>query len=211
MARVKTVDLIYLNEAAKALKQNIFQYLKDGNIIIGCDNIDSYTIFTKLDENLFYNPEMDGFIINSRELSAFIKTISLETDFELEINDNTSFIIHSMTGTLVFHVGNINLVYPKIKNIDIISNLPIMCNEEQVNEALAEVFALRKGDGAIYYKHHGKYFMTLFSGLFNVSKTDKVFLTLFDYSIINPYVFIAKFTIHKKKFAVNVFIGYRYV
>lgn len=211
MGQIKTADLIYLNEAAKALKQNNFQYLSHGNVIIGYDNLDSYTTYVKLDENMFYVPELNGCVVSSRELSAFIKSICLETEFELKWNSNNSLAIASMTGLLVFRIENIHLGYTKFTNTELINNLPVLCPEEQVNETLANAFALRKADGAIYYKHHGKYFMTLFSGLMNVSKTDKVYLTLFDYRSINQYVFVARFVIHKKKFKVNVFIGYRYV
>lgn len=208
MGQIKTVDLIYLNEAAKALKQNNFQYLSNGNVIIGYDNLDSYTTYVKLDENIFYMPELNGCVLSARELSAFIKTICLETEFDLKWNNNKSFVIASMAGLLVFHIENIHLGYSKFTNAEMIDRLPVLCSEEQVNETLANAFALRKSDGAIYYKHHGKYFMTLFSGLMNVSKTDKVYLTLFDYQ---PYIFVARFVIRKKKFKVNVYIGYRYV
>jgi hypothetical protein len=91
------------------------------------------------------------------------------------------------------------------------ATLPILCEQEKVNEALEEVFALRRTDGAIYYKHHGKFFMTLFSGLLPVVKSDEVFLTIRDFSMASPNVFIAEFCIKKKKFTVNVIIGYRYV
>ena len=63
---IKTVELLHLNEAAKALKQKnfIITLNNDTTIIFGIDNIDSCIKFTKLDNNLFYNLTLKNIIIN---------------------------------------------------------------------------------------------------------------------------------------------------
>ena len=69
-----TAELVYINEAAKALKQKDFMII--GNIMIGLDNIQNILTYIALDGNFITN-YIEGAIINARALSAFIKSLSV--------------------------------------------------------------------------------------------------------------------------------------
>lgn len=209
---IKTNELIYLNEAAKALKSKTFQILN--NVIIGINNIDSYITFVELDTDVFYNLSINNLIINSRDLSAFIKTIMLESEFELE-ECNDRYTIHTMNGELklisrfdIKDSYNINsydrLRYAKY-NIDMRTPLS---NEKLINDNIQDLFNLRKDDGCIYYIHEGKYFMTLFSGILPINKSDKVYLTIYP---SDNNTFIARFRVNKKRFNVFIYLAYLFL
>jgi hypothetical protein len=66
-----TSELVYINEAAKALKQK--EFILIDNAMIGLDNIQSIVTYVLLDNNFFIN-HLNGVIINQRALSAFVKS-----------------------------------------------------------------------------------------------------------------------------------------
>ena len=203
---IKTAELLHLNEAAKAIKQKTFQIV-NYNTIVGLDNIDSCIKYTILDSS-FYNEILNNAIINSRELSAFIKTITLEFEFEVYMLDYNILSISSVSSTLNFIINKQTLINPEQKLINTINFCkcitPIV-NEECITDNISTLFTLRKGDGCIYYKHHNKYFITLFSGLLPINKSDKIYLTIYQN---NNNSFLSIFRINKKKFNVFVCILY---
>lgn len=196
---IKTSDLIYLNEAAKALKKKRFMIY--GNNIVACDNL-SYLSYVTLDTNIFYNPALFRLIVETRELSAFVKTITTESEFMLRTVSN-GYVINTITGELLFSFSNIdvgNLFKPKTE---------ILCEEECINDKIHEIFGVRRNDGSFHYIHHNEYFMTLFYGILPLSKADKIYLTIRKGYTNNS--FIADFKVSKKKFDVNVMIAYLYI
>lgn len=205
---ITTTELIYLNEAAKALKQKSFQIYN--NYIVGLDNIDSYIIYTTLDCNMFYKPSLSGAIINTKELSAFVKSITTESEFSLEDSNKDGIItLSTMNAVLVIDnranmrfgesVPNVMNTVENIRMQDVLS--PYRC----VNNELEKIFEYHKQDGCMYYIHDNKFFITLFAGLLPLNKADSIYLTIYEDTDTS---FIAEFKICKKKFAVYVYIAY---
>lgn len=211
---IKTSELLYLQEASKALKQKNFQIIN--SCIMGIDN-DAVVCYLDLDVNQFpvYSP-IDGFVINTRELSAFIKTIMLESEFILEPAEFNSLKISTMNGIMYFRELPFELKNKMLANKlysvkQMIHNFPLGCisREAEVTSKISELFSLKKDDGCIYYKHQDKYFMTLFSGLLPINKSDKVFISIFSGNTTT--VFNAVFRVAKKKFNIYICIAYLYI
>lgn len=208
MRKISTVQLLYLNEAAKALKQKNFQIFSD--YIVGIDNISSYIIYTPLDRQIMYDIPINGAIVNARDLSAFVKTITIESEFNIEEpNKDGILVISTMNATLIFE-NRINMRFNNIAEniIDTVERIrmqnvlsPCVC----VNTELENLFNLHKQDGCMYYIHDNRYFITLFAGLLPLNKSDKIYLTIYEDSDTS---FITEFKICKKKFAVYVYIAY---
>lgn len=209
---VKTSELIYLNEVSKALKQKDFQII--GNSLIGIDNIQNCIYYVEMDTNSFSNIYLNKLIINTRELSAFIKTIMLESEFILEPAEYNSFKICTLNGIMYFRTRFNAIINPMLSDQRIYMakydiNLRYQLSKEvQINDEINALFSLKKNDGCIYYNHQNKYFITLFSGLLPINKSDKVYLTIYPNT---PETFIAKFRINKKKFNVYIYIAYLYI
>lgn len=207
---IKTSELIYLNDAAKALKQKDFQIIN--NIIIGINNINNYIIYTELDSNMIYNNSLNGLIINAKELSSFVKTITVESEFNLEPSFNNTLIIKSLTGELVFHSKyDIRIDCDPLYRLSLIRDINCrtsLSEEAYINDKIEQFFLLHKDDGCFYYIHDNKYFITLFSGLLPVNKADKVYLSIYP---SNDKSFIAKFRVNKKKFDVFIYLAYLYI
>ena len=205
---ITTTELIYLNEAAKALKQKSFQIYN--NYIVGLDNIDSYIIYTTLDCNMFYKPSLSGAIINAKELSAFVKSITTESEFSLEDSNKDGIITLSTINDALIIDNRINMRFGKsVPNvIDTVSRIrmqDVLSPYRCVNAELEKIFACHKQDGCIYYIHDNKFFITLFAGLLPLNKADSIYLTIYEDT---DNSFIAEFKISKKKFAVYVYIAY---
>lgn len=201
---IKTVDLIEISNAAKALKQKEF-LLKDC-ILYGVDNIQNYLIHTN---NLFdkLNTEINNVIINTRELSAFIKAITTEEQFEL-INDINGYFIKTDYGDCILRfIVNINynnMIANKIIKMSMINFNDI----GDVTNDLGRVFEMKKADGVYYYNkiiNNISYFMTLFSGLLPLNKADKISLSIADSDLST---FISKFTVLKKKYSIVIYLAY---
>lgn len=209
---IKTVELLHLNEAAKALKQKnfIITLNNDTTIIFGIDNIDSCIKFTKLDNNLFYNLALKDIIINTRNLSAFIKNITIESEFEIKQKSNGILYISSIAGAELefiydkyIELISLNKAYSILNYCDI--NLPTVA-EENVTDKLINLFSLHKEDGCVYYKHNDRYYITLFYGLLPLNKADKISLSI--YYKDTSKTFIAKFKVIKKHFTINIYLNY---
>lgn len=206
---IKTIELLHLNEAAKALKQKDFQIV-NYNFIIGLDNIDTCIKYTILDSNIFYNQALEGMIVNTRELSAFVKNITIESEFKITqfaSGYNTMWNINSNSGAqLFFRRGSSNII--NFNEEKILRGKSLLVDEIYINDDIQQVFSLRKNDGCFYYKFQNKYFITLFSGILPLNKADKVYLSIYSN---NSTSFIAKFRIKKKKFDVYIYITYLYI
>ena len=201
--QLKTIDLVAISEAAKALKQKDFIYY-NGNLY-GLDNIEGYLIY--MDISNYISPEffnLNGIAFNARELSAFMKTILSEEEFDITFINGVCVINTMMDGilTIKYLPRFINTINNKIKVLSYQSTIPM-----DVTDNLLPLFSMKKTDGCFYYKpliNNQKLFITLFPGLLPLNKSDKILLSvaLFDIS------FIAYFTVIKKKFKVNIVVYY---
>ena len=189
---IKTVDLITINEASKALKQKDFIYC-DG-CIYGIDNINGYMTYTYILDKLHdkYN-NFNGFIFNARELSAFIKSISTEEDFNI-----------------IFNIENIAKILSLNDELYIGPMAKLATEKLEITNNIRGLYDLKKTDGCYYYKpiiNNTRYFITLFYGLLPLNKADRVFLSIYDPDYLSNN-FIAFFTVAKKKFEVNTILCY---
>ena len=211
---MKASELIYLNDAAKALKQKNF--IIKNNTIVGADNT-AFLIYTTLDPCYFYPQEfICNMQINSRELSAFVKDIQLMQDFKFHSNMNGleiyngSKILNFINKQQTFDNIAIDTNIKFVKTIQSNSDICNMCiePEENVTEELSFLFALKKDSGCSNYVYKNKYYMTLFSGILPLNKSDKIYLSIYSNNSVS---FNALFRVEKKKFNVIVCIAYLYI
>ena len=201
--KLTTSELVYINEAAKALKQK--EFILIDNIMIGIDNIQNIITYIQLDNNFFIN-HLSGAIIKQRELSAFIKSLSIESDFEFDSINNTIRTISGGELTITFNRSIAELACNKFKyamSLDGVTQVVI--NETEIDDIMIQTQSMKSGDGAIGINYNG-YYMTLFPSLIPTTKSDKLFV-----SILQPHLFhtfIAKFIIRKKKFNITTFVNY---
>lgn len=199
-----TAELVYINEAAKALKQKDFMII--GNIMIGLDNIQNILSYISLDSNFITN-YIEGAIINARALSAFIKSLSLESDFKF---DYDNCIIRTISGgelCISFDNRLLDLVKNKYAygmNIDKTNKIAI--SENQIDDIAKHIQTMNKADGGSGVNYNG-YYMVLFPSILPMNKSDKMYVTIFDFGI-GYNTFIAKFRINKKKFDIITYIHY---
>lgn len=212
MLIIKTVELLHINEAAKALKQKEFQIFDQ--FIIGVDN--SATMqYVQLDSSIFVNNHrFENIVINARELSAFIKTITLESEFILIPHLDQGFTTHTRAGgSLLFKKSFLTNMYCA-SSMDTFYRVQSMmqynpCQPEiEITDNISQLFLMKKGDGSIRYNHLNRYMITLFSGLLPINKSDKVYLSIYHNS---DCAFNALFRIKKKKFDVIICIAYLYI
>lgn len=208
---IKTSELLHINEAAKALKQKEFQIFDQ--FIIGIDTLATMQ-YVQLDSNVFINNHrFDNTVLSTRELSAFIKTITLESEFELEYYEDKGFVIKSMNGELWFKKSFLTNIYCD-NSINTFYKVQFMIQhgavqpEMDITNDLSQLFSMKKGDGSIRYNHLGRYMITLFSGLLPLNKSDKVFLSIYPNS---THAFNALFRVKKKKFDVFICVAYLFI
>ena len=114
--KILTIDLVALSDAAKALKQKNFIVYKD--YLFGTDNAGYITCCNKSDNSLLFN--YDGLIFNTRDLSAFIKTIATETEFDIDFDYNNECILKSfMDGIMTIKYDNrlLNMIINKYNSL----------------------------------------------------------------------------------------------
>lgn len=199
-------DLVYINEAAKCLKHRFVAVRR--HEIIGVDNIKDYISFTPINVSMLSNKgDWPEFILDTRELSAFIKTITVESEFEV-IEASPRYI--STTAAKLFLNTDarmlimVNIQYSNVVQLRTCGNRTI--RKRNIDTDLEQVKAMRKTDGEIHM-YFDKYFVTLFSGLLPMAKADHVFLTIYD-NFPKDTTFVVEFEVRKKKFSTFVFIAY---
>lgn len=196
--KVTTCDLVNINNAAKTIKQRNFIIMN--HRLYGIDNLAYRFIYSDSVELNFEFP--NGVIINTRKLSAFLKTITTETEFIIKNNPNGSMEINTIADTLEMFFDN--SIYVFLSNKLNAINSYNFIEHGDVSEELERLFSMKKDDGALHYIHnstnpsslYSRYFMIIFSGIFPIAKSDKISLSICDTSQTS---FTAKFTIHKKK------------
>lgn len=197
--KLTTAELVYINEAGKALKQKDFMIID--RYLIGLDNILNILSYVTLDASFIPNI-INGMIINQRELSAFIKTIALESEFDY--NDQNTVLTTMADGALLIKYDNkiADVVYHKFKLRSYFDSIEI--NEEEINDIMLKLQAMNKADGALNITHNG-YFMTIFPSVLPSNKSDKMFIKIYDYG---TEIFTARFRVRKKKFNVITYMSY---
>lgn len=206
---ITTAEILYLNDAAKALKQKNFRIIDD--CLVGIDN-EAIVSYTRLNPEMISIPFcLNGFIINAKELSAFAKDIAVESSFEIQ-NDSTGQYINTVKCRLNFSLPAFNYKSVILNNLSNIKNMqrnitPLE-QECDITSELIDLFSLKKDSGCIYYPYKNKYFMTLFYGILPLNKSDKIFVTIYNN---NSESFISIFKVRKKKFEVYVCVLYLYL
>lgn len=205
---VPTVDIIYLNEAVKALKQK--KVAVYGNCIIGLDNIAQYVCYTMLDLNMIGHWILTvNAVVTAADLNSFVSAIQTESSFLYDIDnpygnlwtatkdgkDYQVAFVHDKN-VIDFAITRVNNCHYQFGNQD-----NFMKN---IDDEIQKLRDMKRADGTFYLVHNG-YFITMFPGLLPVLKTDKVFLTIYD---MNATSFVAKFTVKKKKFEVYIYLAY---
>lgn len=195
---ISKLDLINISNTAKTLKQRDFAIVNFS--ICGLDYIQSYFITTQivLSSNIFF--QMNTLVkFNTRELSAFVKTLTLEDTFKLNyshddvIQGESIYTITSMNGEeLPIRISN-TYNHPLCMYMKRFKYMQFSENED-VSDLFRDLYSLRMTDGTIRLQYK-RYFMMLFSGIIPLNKADKLSIAIHD---TNDAVFIARFTIKKK-------------
>lgn len=202
--KLTTSELVYINEAAKALKQR--EFILIDNAIIGIDNIQNMVTYILLDTNFIHNYH-NGIIMNQRALSAFVKTLSIESDFKFDSVNNTIRTISGGELTMMHNLSIAELACSKFKYaISLDSVIETAVPETEIPDIMSKIQNMKSADGSIGINYNG-YYMTLFPSFLPTNKSDKMYVT-----ILQPYIqlhtFIAKFRIKKKKFDIITYINY---
>jgi hypothetical protein len=207
IGKITVEDLLQINEAAKALKQKSFTIF-NCNILVGLDNIDVCLKYTTIPIVLNEKSQaLEAMQFNTRELSAFMKSITIETELDILIdNTNYSIYISNNNSNIILNKVNINLLEKFTIINNEINTKGIICNSELINDKISKLFEMHKADGCLYYIHHNKYYITMFPGMLPLNKSDKVFLEIIGHDQYK--YFIAHFEIKKKKYTINIFIRY---
>lgn len=199
--KLTTAELVYINEAAKALKQKDFILIS--NVIIGIDNLTSAFTYITLVSTLLTN-NITGAIFNTRSLSAFIKTITLESDFEFHFGNTlktqadgqlqitTDQRILEEACRLYKYTISIDQMFPQEEVADL--------------ELTNKLYSMNKSDGG-FMSHIGNHIATVFPSILPVSKNDILYFTVFNNYPMDG-LFTVKYRICKKKFNVMVYISY---
>ena len=205
IGKITVEELLQINEAAKALKQKSFAIF-NCNVLVGLDNIDVCLKYTTMTIVLNEKSQiLEGMQINTRELSAFIKSITFETELNIFVDDTNPFvyILASNSFQIILNRANINLEEKFLMISNEIRTKGITCSSELINDNISKLFDMHKADGCLYYIHHDKYF----PGMLPLNKSDEVFLEIIGHEYESS--FIAHFEVlKKKKYKVNIFIRY---
>lgn len=197
-------DLIYINDAAKALKQKEFLFFR--NRLYGVDNIMNYLIYVDLDTNHlskdFYS--YSGILFSAKELSKFVKSLSIEKEFEINMGVKMG-VLTSMACESVSYIINNSLDAMVLNKVNTITNRPYS-DDDNIDNLIEPMNSMKKVDGTYNVIYNNIYYLTLFPGLLPINKGDKSYIAISD--DINSNIFISRFKVIKKKFVVTLFIGY---
>lgn len=187
--KIELVDLITINDIAKALKQKTVIVIS--GIIYGLDNINSCLIHSNINSSLI--GKYTGLKFNCRDLSAFIKCVTTETSFEANIGYGNHYCISTA------YADSLDIEYDRFA-IDMVNTQLYKVNalnfsiETNVTEQLNALFNMKKADGSFRF-YYNNYLMIIFPGIIPLLKADNIGLQIYDYGTY----FISKFIVHKKK------------
>ena len=205
---IKTSDLITLQNHARAFKQNDFIFYNHKLYNTLDSNIFAVTTFVPIE---FSEP----MIINYRQLNAFMKTITIETKFEFQYSKNSRYIINTSGDILNIEEPSqytMSLLYNRVDYINKLSMNTSFYKCGDVTEELENAFTYKKADGTYPYIKNingNNFYMTLFSSIFPLNKTDKIDLEILDLPETNT--FVSKFGIIKKKSNITIYIYIHFI
>lgn len=205
-SRINAVDIIYLNEAVKTLKQKTVAVYN--GYVIGLDNIEQYVRYIQLDYNLISNTFFTiKAVIDAGELSKFVDTITTESCFVYDMYNEYGNLFTNLQGFKLKLYNNRNVLMHTISKLSLCQqydyeykNVPMI----NIDEDIIKLRLMKKTDGAFHLIYNGQW-ITMFPGLLPMVKSDKVYLSIYNTSETS---FVAKFTIKKKKFDVYVYLAY---
>jgi hypothetical protein len=205
-SRINAVDIIYLNEAVKTLKQKTVAVYN--GYVIGLDNIEQYVRYIQLDYNLISNTFFTiKAVIDAVELSMFVSSMTTESCFVYDMYNERGNIFKNLRGLGLVLYNNRNVLRYAINKLGMCQqydykykNVPMT----NIDEDIIKLKSMRKMDGTFHLIHDGQW-ITMFPGLLPMVKSDKVYLSIYNTSETS---FVAKFTVKKKKFDVYVYLAY---
>lgn len=205
MIRTPISDLMQINEAAKALKCRNFMWKQ--NKIISIDSMD-YILYSELNTDKLLTYPTKGIVMNQRELSKIMKSITTESYFDIsdELLSNTT-VVNTINDSMAFKIdSSIDASVDKNLNISHEMDELIGSNNIDITDRLGALFKLNRASGSIYFQYDGNHILTLFVGILPLAKSDKILINLHDYP--NSNIFCVRFTVIKKLFKVYAYLKY---
>ena len=206
MIRTPISDLMQINEAAKALKCRNFMWKQ--NKIISIDSMD-YILYSELNTDKLLTYPIKGIVMNQRELSKIMKSITTESYFDIsdELLSNTT-IVNTINDSMAFKIdSSIDASVDRNLNISYqMDELMIGNNNIDITDRLGALFKLNRASGSINFQYDNEHMLTLFVGILPLAKSDKILINLHDYP--NSNIFCVRFTVIKKLFKVYAYLKY---
>lgn len=205
MIRTPISDLMQINEAAKALKCRNFMWKQ--NKIISMDSMD-YILYSELNTDKLLTYPTKGIVMNQRELSKIMKSITTESYFDIsdELLSNTT-IVNTINDSMAFKIdSSIDASVDRNLNISHEMDELIGNNNIDITDRLGALFKLNRASGSINFQYDNEHILTLFVGILPLAKSDKILINLRDYP--NSNIFCVRFTVIKKIFKVYAYLKY---
>ena len=205
MIRTPISDLMQINEAAKALKCRNFMWKQ--NKIISMDSMD-YILYSELNTDKLLTYPTKGIVMNQRELSKIMKSITTESYFDIsdELLSNTT-IVNTINDSMAFKIdSSIDASVDRNLNISHQMDELIGSNNIDITDRLGALFKLNRASGSINFQYDNEHILTLFVGILPLAKSDKILINLHDYP--NSNIFCVRFTVIKKIFKVYAYLKY---
>lgn len=205
MIRTPISDLMQINEAAKALKCRNFMWKQ--NKIISMDSMD-YILYSELNTDKLLTYPTKGIVMNQRELSKIMKSITTESYFDIsdELLSNTT-IVNTINDSMAFKIdSSIDASVDRNLNISHEMDELIGNNNIDITDRLGALFKLNRASGSINFQYDDEHILTLFVGILPLAKSDKILINLRDYP--NSNIFCVRFTVIKKIFKVYAYLKY---
>lgn len=205
MIRTPISDLMQINEAAKALKCRNFMWKQ--NKIISMDSMD-YILYGELNTDKLLTYPTKGIVMNQRELSKIMKSITTESYFDIsdELLSNTT-VINTINDSMAFKIdSSIDASVDRNLNISHEMDELIGSNNIDITDRLGALFKLNRTSGSINFQYDNEHILTLFVGILPLAKSDKILINLRDYP--NSNIFCVRFTVIKKIFKVYAYLKY---
>ena len=183
----------------KYIKKPIVKIFPDGRVI-GTDeqfaSLNVITCFSDMGVNLFPCP----FIIDTKEITAFMREISKDYDYYKPLLELPYLFITTNKGDKLTLENHIELNYriDELYNRVISQELtkPTLCIVDDIQNSIPEMFSLKVSDGARMFNVDKQFLMTSFNAIHPATKSDKITLVIRDSDI---YSYTAEFIIYKKK------------
>ena len=191
------IDMLeYIFTLVKRIKKPIVKIFPDGRVIGTDEQFASLNIIMDgMDINLSC-----PFIIDTKEITAFIREVSKDYNYYKPILDFPFRFITTCKKDVLILENHIELNYKfdELYNKVISQELckPIVYTSDNIQEINPEMFSLKSSDGAKMYNIDERFLMSSFNAIHPSTKSDKVTLIIRDSDI---YSFTAEFIIYKKK------------